>query len=81
MARQKAPASEAGTISARELPSGTWQAETRYRLLGGSIERIRRNGETKGKAMRAVRDEIARIKELGSGGAQREGPGSCCHHS
>lgn len=76
MARAKMAVGEIGTIATKQVAGNDpgkpgeavkWQATARYGLMSGETVRIRRTASTKGKAEKAVRDEVA--KRRLSGGA------------
>lgn len=71
MARPKTKAEDNGSISARELPAGGWQASTYFRTLGGELKRVRKTGSTKGQALAALKAEVKKRQAAGGSSADR----------
>lgn len=55
-----------GTISARQLTSGKWQAKTRYRDTDGVTRPVTASGDTAAKAKAALREKL-RDRKAGGG--------------
>lgn len=66
MARGR-PATSPGTygdVSARQLPSGRWQANLRIRLLNGELKQVRANGKTEAEAKRRVKAKAVETTDV-----------------